>query len=225
MVDLRRGGRGSDPTTPVPAPTGLRWLVVALLAAVVLAVVPPLVGGWTRQPELAGPVEVVEQFFTAITDGDLDRALGYVVAVPYGSEAALLRPEAVDGGWRLLAAHPADRTGGGYGTWVQVMVGDGRSQATGWVEVSQDEVGHWWLVDPLVTIEVASVAPLTYLQVNGAIVELTELYAADPLGAGVRYRLLPGPYSFSIGCLAWTPIRNRCGGCCPRPTPIPTRCR
>jgi hypothetical protein len=193
----RPGPAPTSPTVSAPA-GGLRWLAPPLLAAAVLTAVQLLAAGWEHQPPPAGPVEVVEAFFAAVADRDVDRALEYVVSVPYGPEAALLRPEAIGGGWQLLEARQVGNVGTSYETWVQVTLGDGRSRATGWVEVVEatDGTGRWWLVDPLVTIEIGSVAPLTYLQLNDLVLPLADLYAADPLAAHARYRLLPGPYPF-----------------------------
>ncbi|HEY8472576.1 MAG TPA: hypothetical protein VIL37_08065 [Natronosporangium sp.] len=185
-------------SSPSPPP-GRRWFAAPLLLAAVLAALPVLAAQWERRPQPPGPVEVVERFFAAIADRDVDRALSYVSTVPYGPEAALLHPDAIDDGWRLVAARPAPEAGDSYETWVEVTVDDGGTQATGFLEVTEadDGSGGWLLTDPLVDIDVRSVAPLTYLQVNDLIVPYAALYPAGAVGVPVgRYQLLPGRYRF-----------------------------
>ncbi|HEY1176603.1 MAG TPA: hypothetical protein VGF17_10635, partial [Phytomonospora sp.] len=184
-----------DPS-PEPAPAPNRdyrrnRLVAAAAALLVgIAVTAYFVG---RDDD---PVSVVENFFAAIADKDVEEALTYVGrighGIPYGERAAFLHPDAIADGWRLL---DAERGGGGpVADYVEVTIGDDESSTSGRLEMS-DFGGEWNIVDPFIEIEVDAPA-FTYIAVNDR-----EVVTADLFGHNVDARqlvsmeLLPGRYT------------------------------
>lgn len=191
------------PAAPPPAPpegrrSPRRWVLAVGLVVGVLATV-----GIVQVVRDPGPEEVVEQFFAAILERDVERALSYVgrigQGVPYGEAAAFLHPDAIADGWELLEVGDAEESRGG-NVQVRVEIGDGQDREVGSMELT-DYGGEWNLVDPFVTVAI-SPSPFTYLQVNDRVV--TQPYAhnlASPFGA--EYKLFPGRYQF-FGDLAGT---------------------
>ncbi|GIG70085.1 hypothetical protein [Phytomonospora endophytica] len=149
------------------------------------------------------PVSVVENFFAAIVDGDVDEALTYVgrigYGVPYGERATFLHPDAIADGWRLLDAEYGG--GGPVADYVEVTIGDDASSTTGRLEVLEFG-GEWNIIDPFIEVEVAAPA-FTYIAVNGREVLTADLYGGNVHGyQDQRIELLPGRYTFWGGAPA-----------------------
>lgn len=187
-------------TAPAKSPRK-RWPLLAGALAIALV---GTVGAVVARRE-GGPEEVVEEFFAAIRDRDVERALSHVGrighGVPYGEAAAFLHPDAIADGWQLREAHAGEPDLGG-DVRVEVNIGDEQAHTEGVIEVT-DFGGEWKLVDPFVTVAF-SAAPFTYLQVNDRVVRPEELYGHNLGGAFAgAYKLLPGRYHF-FGDLAGT---------------------
>jgi len=166
----------------------------------VVVVVAASLVAWIVGRQKDDPVEVVEDFFAAIVDRDLDAALGYIDpsggGVPYGEEAAFLHPDAIGDGWRLLDAKLLD----GLPASVEVTIGDSASDTTGVVELRDDNAeGVWKMVHPFATVEPPTTA-FTYFAANGRRIDWHDLYRnTAPSRIDNRWALLPGRYSFYDG--------------------------
>lgn len=177
---------------PEPAPPRPPYRLLAI-AAVVAVIVTATTYFVTRDDD---PVAVVENFFAAIADKDVDTALTYVgrigYGVPFGERAAFLHPDAIADGWRLL---DAEFDGGPGGDYVDVTIGDDETSTSGRLEVT-DFGGEWNIVDPFIEIEVSAPA-YTYIAVNERRVVTADLYRHDITGYyRNRMELLPGRYTF-----------------------------
>lgn len=184
----------AEPPEPVD-PRRRKFVVVGAVLAALVA----LFGIIAWVDDATGPEAVVEEFFDAIVDKDVDRALSLVTregyGVPYGEQATFMHPDAIADGWELLKAE-LDTPEGEYGAQrVDVTVGNDKKQAEGTIEVSESS-DDWKLVDPFVTVAVP-MNPLTYIQVNDRTVATDELFGYDA-GGGFQfeYQLLPGLYTF-----------------------------
>lgn len=164
-----------------------RYLVSGLVLAL---------GGGLVWSETGNSAEaIVADFFEAIVDKDVDRALSHVAregyGVPSGEDAVFLAPDAIAGGWELLEAELSPVEGEYGAERVEVVIGSGKSKQTGYIEVSQSS-DEWRIVDPFVVVEVSATS-LTYMRVNDKTVVSDELYAHDATGLLSReYKLLPG---------------------------------
>ncbi|MGH8792564.1 MAG: hypothetical protein ACRDXX_07965 [Stackebrandtia sp.] len=169
------------------------WIAVLAVSAV-------LIGGLVAPRVVDTPAGVVEEFFDAVVDKDVDRALSHVArtgfGAPYGEAAAFLHPDAIADGWELLeASHSSDTGVYNVETWVDVTIGNSETTAHGRIEVT-DFGGEWKLVDPFVNVEISAL-PLTYMRINDRTVVTDELYGHDVAGMLVsEYQVFPGWYEF-----------------------------
>lgn len=157
--------------------------LVATAAALLLAYV------WHTPSD--DPAPAVEDFFHAVIDKDVDRALSHVSfehsTVPVGEEAAFLHPDAIADGWDLLDVQPAPDTP----HLVDVMIGDGVTTAETRLEVVDDKV-----VDPFLTVDFTE-TPFTHMQVNDRVVSADELYLHDtPKRFVTEFSVFPGLQQF-----------------------------
>ena len=212
------------PVEPEPSRPRYRFLAIAAVVCLVISVTTYFV---TRDDD---PVAVVEGFFTAILDKDVDAALEYVgrigYGVPFGERAAFLHPDAIADGWRLLDAEYVG--GGGLDDYVEVTIGDDESSTTGRLDVS-DYGGEWNIVDPFVEIEVSATA-FTYVAVNDRRVVTADLYRHNIGGFFAnRIQLLPGRYTFfgdapgTVNAAAPPVTLVPAGGYSPEPVPVAPR--
>lgn len=179
-----------EPVEPEPSRPRYRLLAFAAVVCLVIAATTYFV---TSDDD---PVGVVEDFFAAIVDKDVEAALSYVgrigYGIPYGERAAFLHPDAIADGWRLLDAEHFQED---YDDYVDITIGDDANQVSGRLEVT-DYNGEWNIVDPFVEVEVSATA-LTYLAVNDRRVVTTELYEHNAMGVFQNtIKLLPGRYTF-----------------------------
>ncbi|WP_041624771.1 hypothetical protein [Stackebrandtia nassauensis] len=157
------------------------------------------IGGvvWTDSDD--DPETVVTQFFDAIEDKNVDRALSFVspdgYGVPAGDEAVFLDEDAISDDWRLLVVKQRSAVKSDGSAVVDVVLGDGKSTKAGVINVD-DKYGQWQVVDPFIKVRFES-ASLSYLKVNDKTVVRQELYAHDVTNREVReYRLFPGMNAF-----------------------------
>jgi hypothetical protein len=168
-------------------PHRIRWAVAGGVAVVLTVWI--AVAAASREE----PVDVVEEFFAAIVDKDVDRALALVDrsgdGVPIGPEAAFLDPRAIADGWDLVSATERRRDDDDQATVTVTLAGpDGTAE--GDLLVERDYDGPWRMYSPLVLVEFPA-SPLSYVQVN----DLSVPAAAGP-GSPARFWLFPGPYRF-----------------------------
>jgi hypothetical protein len=172
---------------------GLRtgWIVLlSLLTLIPLAV-------WKEAREPDDPVELVEAFFEALRDKDVDRALGYTDAsVPTGEEGAFLHPDAVGDEWEVLDVSAVEDDSS-WETEVRVRIGHPEGFAVGRYVVRESD-GELVIEDPLQSVSFATSSQLE-MRVNDRVVELdSELHVSGGLQSE-SYKLLPGVYRFFGG--------------------------
>ncbi|MGH8875887.1 MAG: hypothetical protein ACRD0P_00840 [Stackebrandtia sp.] len=179
------------PEASVPRP--MRFPVLAAIVAVLLG----CAGIWIWTEVTPTPEAVVEEFFDAIVDKDIDRALDQVAgksgAIPHGEKATFIAPEAVAGGWRLL-----DTEQDAGSNTIDVTIGNAETKTMGSVTIT-DVDGEPKLVDPFITVKFTATA-LTYLSVNDMTVGIEDLHTHDPTNqVFARMKLLPGLNRFFGG--------------------------
>lgn len=188
---------------PVVPPFWRRRVFLLAVAAAVLTAGVVAVVVVTRTP---GPVEVVRQYFAAIRERDVDKALRAAgVERPTGESAALLVPEALADDWEvvdIVSNHEGSRK-----AWVDVTLPmypeseaeqfrGGRGTATATVMLTKDDSwgGRWRISNPF-SWTLARGTPLRYFEVNGKTVKAWA--PADPRRRPQgTYVMLPGVYTF-----------------------------
>lgn len=167
------------------------WIVLlSLLTLIPLAV-------WRSTLEPSTPAEVVESFFTAVLDKDLDKAYSYVDAsIPVGQEAAFLHPDAIGDEWELLDVRE-HKGGSSWETAVTVTVGHPDGIAKGRYSVKELH-GELSIADPFETVALARSSQLA-VRVNDRVVEQPLSHDDLALTQSPRYKLLPGVYRFYGG--------------------------
>lgn len=184
-------------STDVPAVNARRealrtgWIVLlSLLTLIPLAV-------WRSTLEPSTPAEVVESFFTAVLDKDLDKAYSYVDAsIPVGQEAAFLHPDAIGDEWELLDVREL-KGGSSWETAVTVTIGHPDGIATARYSVKELH-GELSIADPFETIAFANSSQLA-VRVNDRVVEQPLGHQDVTLFQNQQYKLLPGVYRFFDG--------------------------
>ncbi|WP_035698154.1 hypothetical protein [Glycomyces tenuis] len=167
------------------------WIVVLSLLTLI-----PL-GVWKEAREPDSPAELVEAFFQAVREKDLDEAFSYTdAAVPVGEAAAFLHPDAIGDDWEVLETTESE---GEYSseTDVRVTIGHPDGIAEGRYVVSEfDDELH--IENPLQQVSFAGSSQLE-IQVNDHVVELHPTEQVLAAGQSRQYELLPGVYRFFGG--------------------------
>lgn len=165
-------------------------MLLSLLTLIPLAV-------WKQTSEPDTPAELVEAFFQAVLDKDLEKAFSYTDAsVPSGEAAAFLHPDAIGDDWEVLKTTESE---GEYSseTVVRVTIGhpDGTAEGEYIVDDYPDELT---IEDPFQSLDFANASQME-LQVNDRVVE-RDPSQQDPASlTGGNYQLLPGVYHFFGG--------------------------
>ncbi|ADD43047.1 hypothetical protein [Stackebrandtia nassauensis] len=188
----------SAPPDEEPSPPDPRRRKL-LVGGTVLAVLVALFGVIAWVDDSTSPEAVVEDFFDAIVDKDVEGALSLVAwdgyGVPFGEQAIFMHPDAIADGWELLEAK-LSATEDSYGEErVDVTIGNDKKRVDGTITLS-DASGEWKIVDPFVSVTMP-MGSLTYIQVNDKTVVADELFGYDAgRGSPTEYKLLPGLYTF-----------------------------
>lgn len=138
------------------------------------------------------PVDVVEAYFTAIVNRDVDGALALISRtspIPVGERAAFLHPDAISDGWSLHSVRQVSSDEWQARVEVTISGPDGHTEAELRVDRSGD--GPWRLDAPLIEVSL-SPSPLAYVHINERVVSLG---ASNPL-LPARFYLFPGLYRF-----------------------------
>lgn len=178
---------------PVPAPPAragfLRqwWWLYAIIVTIGLVVVGAYLG--PRYLASDDTTTVVEDFFAAIQDKDVDAALKLVDSdkVPSGNEAAFLKPEAIADGWRLESTTVK---GGNLGvdTVTATFSSELGSHSTDFTVTKGNDPR---LMNPFISVRF-EYSPLKYAQVNDLKVPMTSAGEDEtPI-----FQLLPGIQTF-----------------------------
>lgn len=193
MDSLTPGGSVAAATT---APAAIQWRSrrTAVIAGVTAVVVLAAAGLLVWQAMRPGPDDVARQFFAAVRQRDVDKALSLVRTSdrPSGEEARFLTRDAIADGWRVTEVELDARFDEGDRTAdVKAWVLMGEIVEEGTFRLVDTDDG-WRMDDPFVTYT-PDRSPLWYITVNDATVA-SETF--DPWALQQPYQLFPGVYRF-----------------------------
>lgn len=184
-------GKESEVEPSPQASEPRRFPVAAVVFGVIVAAVIGLIA--YNAATHRDPVDVVEDYLTAVAEKDLEAAYAlvspYGYGVPYGDKAVFLAPEAISDDWWVVSVEEIEREYSSSARVRAVIAGPGGT-ASGEFEVDEYD-DEWKLSDPFVRVRFPA-SPLAYIQVNDKIVPRKNTIHADY----ETFVLFPGPYRF-----------------------------